>query len=104
MLLQAPPQNAAEAYRIYVFDRLSHHLVVHRFPAWYFFRHVALIGVWAASAWSQHRQAGLWRQSLVIGGAVIIAFSGVAIDQGLVLRTTCSISRMKFMSKPPRRF
>jgi hypothetical protein len=86
LLLRAQPDRAAEACRIYVFDRLAHHLVFHRFEVWYQVRHLALAAVWIWLAWMQWRDAGVRRLSYVVAGAAVIALAGIAIDQGFVLR------------------
>jgi hypothetical protein len=76
------------AHRIYVFERLSHHLVFHRFGNWYIARHLALVACWGVLAWWS------WSKSLrvqgMVLGAVIIAAVGIVIDQGLVAWGTVS--------------
>jgi hypothetical protein len=74
------PQTSREAARIYVFDRLPHHLVFHSFGASYYARHVLLIAVWAGLAWALRRDERLWRVQLVIVGTLLIAAVGIAID------------------------
>jgi hypothetical protein len=79
------PGAASEAWRIYVFERLPHHLVFHRFPVWYQARHAALAGAWLVLTWMFWNAAGMRRLMLVIGGAAAIGLVGIAMDQGLVL-------------------
>ncbi len=74
------PQTSREAARIYVFDRLPHHLVFHSFGTWYYARHALLIAVWAGLAWTLRRDERLWRVQLVIVGTLLIAAAGIAID------------------------
>jgi hypothetical protein len=74
------PQTSREAARIYVFDRLPHHLLFHSFGTWYFTRHALLIAGWVALAWMLRRDERLWRLQLVIVGTLLIAAVGVAID------------------------
>jgi hypothetical protein len=76
----------AEAYRIYAFDRLAHHLVVHRFPPVYWLRHGLLVAVWMWFVWLHWGDISLRRLMLVIGGTIAIAACGILLDQGLVLR------------------
>lgn len=79
-----------KAHQIYVFDRLGHHLVFHRFGNWYIARHAALVlATLFFALWQRRVQpAGTAcecrrLQRLVLGG-VAIAGAGVALDQGLV--------------------
>ena len=87
LLLPTPtdPKLTAEAWRIYVFERLPHHLVFHDFPLWYQARHAALAAIWAALHWRLWSDAGLRRLALVVGGALAIGAVGIAIDQGCVI-------------------
>jgi hypothetical protein len=85
-----PKDVAAEAARIYVFERLSHHLVFHRFAVANQIRFVLLLVAWLPLAWSLRREAGLWRLQLVVAGAVVIAWFGVLIDQGAVIEMNLS--------------
>lgn len=74
------PQTAREAARIYVFDRLSHHLVFHSFGAWYYARHAVLLAAWAALVWALWHDVRLRRVQLVILGAAAIAAVGILVD------------------------
>jgi hypothetical protein len=74
-----------EAVRIYVFERLDHHLVYHRLPYWQVARWQLLIAAWLAVWWWRRRDAAGNRVQRVVAGAVAIAAAGVAIDQTLVL-------------------
>jgi hypothetical protein len=80
-----PKDVAREAARIYVFDRLSHHLVYHRFPEISIGRFQLLLLAWLALAWLLRREAGLRRLQWVVAGAVAIGFVGVLIDQAMVM-------------------
>ena len=81
-----PKDITAEAARIYVFERLSHHLVYHRLPAEQIWRFAALCGAWLALAVTLRRETPLRRLQLVVAGTILIALTGVAIDQSLVIR------------------
>jgi hypothetical protein len=78
------------AHQIYVFDRLAHHLVFHRFGNWYLARHLTLIAVSILLALRQRRLAlnektcACRRLQRMVLGAVLIAGAGIVIDQGLV--------------------
>lgn len=81
----ADPATLTEANRIYVFDRLSHHLVFHRFGAAAIARQAVLLAVWSVLAWWTFRQdPRLARLDAVVLGGLAIAAVGIAIDQGLV--------------------
>jgi len=80
-----PPDVAREAERIYVFERLSHHLVYHAFAAWNVARFQFLVVAWLAAFWLLRKQRELSRVEWVVAGAAIIAAIGMAIDQSLVL-------------------
>jgi hypothetical protein len=85
-----PKDIVAEAARIYVFERLPHHLVYHRFPAEHIWRFAALCVAWLTLAVMLRRETQLRRVQLVVVGAVLIALTGVAIDQALVIRARVS--------------
>jgi hypothetical protein len=74
------PDVAREAARIYVFDRLPHHLVFHTFGLWYYVRHALLFLVWIILAWKLRTHDPSRRLSLVLIGAATIALFGILID------------------------
>jgi hypothetical protein len=80
-----PDEVTREASRIYVFDRLSHHLVFHEFEPIHQARYGLLLLAWLPLAWSMRRHAGERRLQLVIAGALVIALLGVLIDQSSIL-------------------
>jgi hypothetical protein len=82
-----PKDITREAARIYVFERLSHHLVYHRFPEIYIARFQALLVAWIALVWLLRREAGLRRLQWVVAGAVAIGAIGALLDQGMVLNS-----------------
>jgi hypothetical protein len=76
---------AREAARLYVFERLPHHLVYHLFPPAYITRFQFLVAFWAWLCWLLGDDVRLRRVQLVVAGTVIIAVIGVIIDQATVL-------------------
>jgi hypothetical protein len=74
------PAVAAEAARIYVFDRLPHHLVFHTFGTWYYVRHGLLLAAWIVLAWRTWSCEPSRRLTLVLIGAATIALFGILID------------------------
>jgi hypothetical protein len=85
-----PAEAAREAARIYVFERLEHHLVYHSFPQAFIVRFEILAFVWLAMAWLLRRQPALARVERVVAGAVIIGLIGIVIDQALVMRANAA--------------
>jgi hypothetical protein len=81
-----PKEVAREAARIYVFDRLNHHLVYSMFSAVNVARFQVLVVAWAAVAWMLRRELPVARLQRVVAGTVAIAICGVLIDQAFVLR------------------
>ncbi|MDX1944552.1 MAG: DUF6798 domain-containing protein [Pirellulaceae bacterium] len=82
----ADVETTREAARIYVFERLPHHLVFHRFEPWFIARFAALVAVWVALAiWTGRFCPRLVPVQLVVAGAVLLAVVGVLLDQGAVL-------------------
>jgi len=81
-----PKDVTREAARIYVFERLNHHLVYSMFSAGSVARFQALVVAWAVVAWLLRRESPVSRMQRVVAGAVAIAICGVVIDQAFVLR------------------
>jgi hypothetical protein len=80
----ASAEVVTEANRIYVFDRLPHHLVFNQFPHLWMARHAALAVFFGLLVWM------LWKSKLspqvralarFVAGAVMIAVIGIIIDQ-----------------------
>lgn len=93
----ADPQIVREANDIYVYQRLSHHLVFHRFPHWHMARHGLLLIIWLAACTATPCElcAGrLGHRPLrgFVGGAVALAIAGIIIDQSIVLGITVAPS------------
>jgi hypothetical protein len=80
------PEIGDEAARLYVFERLAHHLVYHRFAPDHIWRFAALSAAWLALAIALRKESGLHRLQLVVAGALLLALAGIALDQGLILR------------------
>lgn len=81
-----PPEVSREAARIYVFERLPHHLVYHLFPAWNVTRFQGLVVLWAVLWWLLRKHAALGRIQRVVAGALAICLAGIVLDQALVAR------------------
>jgi hypothetical protein len=85
-----PAELSQEAARIYVFGRLSHHLVYHELAPSFILRFQLLLVGWGAVVWCCRQQANIWRLQAVVAGAVVIGLVGVAIDQLQVYRALAS--------------
>jgi hypothetical protein len=108
LLNRGVPEDASRlAARIYVFDRLAHHLVFHRFSVVCQARYAVLLAAWLPLAWSVRKEAGPWRLQLVAAGAVAIGLAGVVIDQALVLMAPLrgwSIEEFQLQAAPLLRY
>ena len=76
-----PAEIQREAARIYVFERLSHHLVFHAFSETQVARFQMSLVAWAALAWLLRSETPLSRLQRAVAGSIVIAFLGVVIDQ-----------------------
>src|SRR5687767_12224328 len=89
------------AHQIYVFDRLPHHLVFHRFGNWYIPRHLALVvgtlllALWQRKLALDESTCACRRLQRMVLGAVLIAAMGIFIDQGLVAWASISGASQK---------
>lgn len=81
-----PKDVAREAARIYVFERLAHHLVYSQFPAVNIARFQVLVIGWAVLAWLQRGEPTVTRLQRVVAGTVVIGLLGILIDQAFVIR------------------
>lgn len=79
-----------EANRIYVYERLGHHLVFHQIfyaeHGVYAIRFGALVACWLVMLWQSSREQSCrdsrhWRLQGFVAGSVLIALLGIAIDQ-----------------------
>ncbi len=90
-----------EANAIYVYQRLPHHLVFHRFPHWFMARHAFLLVVWLAACRTTPCQlsavtAGQRPLRGFVAGAVLIAILGIAIDQSLLYHLDVAAGLLKY--------
>lgn len=85
LTMGASGQVVREAHRIYVYERLGHHLVFHQIfyaeHGLYAVRFGILLACWMGVLWYSRRDAAHWRLQSFVAGAVGIALAGVAIDQ-----------------------
>lgn len=94
--LGADRATAAEANRIYVFDRLPHHLVFHEFAIPKIARFAAATAAWGALAWVVRGDERLRRLSLFVGGALLIAAVGIAIDLATLRQPESGAGLLRF--------
>jgi hypothetical protein len=69
----------AEANRIYVFERLPHHLVPQRFPPQFIERHLLLIGVLVALMWFAPRDSRWIRLRSFVAASVGLSTVGIVL-------------------------
>ena len=86
----AAAETVREGNVVYVFARLSHHLVFHQFPWPLMLRHAILLAVWVGLARSTgalvEQESGPRRLNLFVLGAVLIALFGIGCDYLLLAR------------------
>lgn len=92
----ASAEVSTQAHRIYVYTRLPHHLVIHRFQPAFWWRFGGLTLLAAALAWPLRRECGMRRLSGFALGAVGIAVVGLAIDQSLLTRLDLAAKLLRF--------
>lgn len=73
------PAIVQEANRIYVFERLAHHLVPSRFATTAVVRFLMLSGIWIAVSWIRPIDKGQRRLRAFVVGTLILTLVGVAI-------------------------
>lgn len=74
------PSVAAEAARIYVFERLPHHLVPQKMPWNFLLRFAAMLVAWIFVNWKEVSDARERRLAAVVNGALAIAAIGLLIS------------------------
>lgn len=95
----ADAQTIADANYIYVYERLSHHLVFHEFPHVWMARHAALaVLFFALVAWLKRSSAGneVQRLAAFMAGAVLFVLIGIVIDQALLNHLDLAASLLRF--------
>lgn len=90
------PAVAAAATQVYVFERLPHHLVFHRFDHVYMARQLALLVVWAWLAWQQRHDVRLRALHLFVLGAVLMGVAGAIIDQALLWQRELAAKLLRY--------
>jgi hypothetical protein len=90
------PAIVAQANEIYVFDRLPHHLVFHRFKHIYMVRFAALLVAWGALAWSLRGEAPLRRLNWFVLTTIGLALVGVICDQALLEQPQLAAKLLKY--------
>jgi hypothetical protein len=92
----APAEVAAEANRIYVFERLPHHLVLHTFDWPFVTRFAGATLAWLACAWIVRRIRPLFRLNVFVAASLAIALAGAAIDIALRNRPDWAAGWLRF--------
>jgi hypothetical protein len=82
------PETVREAARIYVFERLQHHLVFHAFGTWHIARFALLVAGWVFLVWLLRKDKDADRLKLfhrVVLGSLVLVGIGILIDQAAVI-------------------
>ena len=87
---------AREANEIYVFGRLAHHLVFHRFEMIRFLSFGVLVLVWGTAWWSVRMSREWSRLNLFVLGALCITLAGASIDVVLMSQPAIASGLLKF--------
>ncbi|MDG2385046.1 MAG: hypothetical protein P8N76_25465 [Pirellulaceae bacterium] len=78
--LNTAPELRAEAHRIYVHQRLPHHLLFRAFETSFIVRHLILIVAFVGMGWRLRRQPNFDRLWGFVVGAVGLALTGTVLD------------------------
>lgn len=87
---------AVEAAKVYVFERLPHHLVFHRFDHVYMARQLVLLSAWGWLAWQQRQDVRLRALHLFVLGAVLMGVVGAIIDQSLLWQRELAAKLLRY--------
>ncbi|WP_425617638.1 DUF6798 domain-containing protein [Anatilimnocola sp. NA78] len=90
------PEIAREATTAYVFERLPHHLVFHRFDHFFMARQLLLLITWARLAWIQRHDSRLRALHLFILGTVLMGVCGAIIDQALLYQRELAARLLRY--------
>jgi hypothetical protein len=93
---RAPAEVVREANRIYVCERLYHHLLPERFPPQFIFRHLLLVAAFAVLVGFAPRTAGFQRLRAFVAAAVGIAAVGMAISLLAPLNVDLAASLLRY--------
>lgn len=96
LTLGTPAEITEEANRIYVFERLPHHLVIHAFKRDPFIQFVICLVLGAWLAWTLRADRRLRLLWLVVTGALVIAVAGLVIDQLLLSQPALAAKLLKY--------
>lgn len=88
--------TASTANMIYVFDRLSHHLVFHRFAPDRLLVFSALLVVWMMLSWSVAGSTPWLRLHRFAQGALVIAVVGIGLDLLLLYHRALAAELLRF--------
>jgi hypothetical protein len=92
----AAPALVEVTNRIYVYGRLSHHLVFHELPPQWIARH---LGLWLLVGWGLWRLKGsarLRRLSRFVAGAALVAGVGICLDLCLLHAPSWSAALLRY--------
>lgn len=94
--LGVDPNTVRMANEIYVFQRLSHHLVFHQFAAARIVYFAALTLAWFGLTWRLAEQKRWQQLNLFVVGAILIAVAGAALDLVLYWHPAAAAALLRF--------
>lgn len=89
-------ETVREANRIYVYERLGHHLLFHRFDHLIVLVQVALAGAWLFLCWRFVWPAEMRRVQRVVAAALWIALAGIIIDQATLYHQDLAAALLRY--------
>jgi hypothetical protein len=97
----ADPVTIRDANMIYVYRRLMHHLVFHRFPHLFMARHALLLALWLTVCWltpCRITSCQLGQRPLrgFVAGTILLSIAGILIDQSLLYRLDLAAALLKY--------
>lgn len=92
----ADPDTVREANRIYVFDRLSHHLVVHDFPPRYLISFGLVLVAWLLVCYFTRRISTTMPLRRFVLGSLMIGIAGFVIDQATLYHPDIAAALLRY--------
>lgn len=91
-----PREQTAEAHRIYVFERLSHHLLPDAFPLHFQLRHLALAAAWIVTCLLVRPSSAQQAVRRFVAGVVAISVLGILVRLVTLDHPTLAANVLRF--------
>ena len=92
----ADPATIAQANQIYVFDRLSHHLLFYDFPLRYKAQFLAVLAAWLGVCYLTRKDESRLPLRRFVLGSIVIGVAGIVVDQVTMHRPELAASLLRF--------